>query len=226
MTKNIGIGSLPISREITALFPYFISVNLLSEVGVKRIPWNKGIKTGPLSEEVKKRMHKFLKGHVHSDETKKKISEKRKGFEFSEESLKKMSESHKGKKLSEETKKKISEMHKGKVLSKGKLGYKESKEISIKRAITQIENNKRERKDIGYCDIWRDKEYKEDIRKSGCEECGMSKMMSYKLFGKKLSLHHFVSNNNCAPDELKTLCVSCHSKIHGRKKVKFEKLSQ
>ena len=58
------------------------------------------------------------------------------------------------------------------------------------------------------------KEYKQDCRKSGCEMCGISRNMQFKLFGMNLHLHHDKGNYDCHPDELKTLCSSCHPKRH------------
>lgn len=38
-------------------------------------------------------------------------------------------------------------------------------------------------RDKKYCDSFYDTEYKNDIRKNHCEICGISKMMSFKLWG-------------------------------------------
>ena len=65
----------------------------------------------------------------------------------------------------------------------------------------------------GYCDVWGDKEYKKDLRNSTCQDCGTTNMMSLKLFGRNLSLHHADGDKtNCHPDNFKTLCSICHAK--------------
>ena len=85
-------------------------------------------KTGPLSEEHKKKISEAMKGKILSEEHKKKIGKGNKGKKtgkktgpLSEETKRKISKSLKGKKKpprSEEHKKKISKLHKGKILSK------------------------------------------------------------------------------------------------------------
>lgn len=56
-----------------------------------KIAWNKGLKTGPQSEETKRLRSEKLKGRVRSDETKKKISRKHKGKKLSIEHRAKLS---------------------------------------------------------------------------------------------------------------------------------------
>ena len=71
-------------------------------------------RSGPMSEEAKKKISEARKGKKLSEEARKKISEAHKGKKLSEEARKKVSEANKGKKLSEETRKKLSEANKGK----------------------------------------------------------------------------------------------------------------
>ena len=69
-----------------------------------RVPWNKGKKLRPFSEETKRKMSEAKKGKKHSEEQKRKMSEAHKG----------QTSPNKGKKLSDETKRKLSEARKGK----------------------------------------------------------------------------------------------------------------
>lgn len=60
-----------------------------------------------------------------------------------------------------------------------------------------------------YCDIWRDKEYKKDIRKNYCENANC------KGKSKKLDNHHiYLDKKRCSPDDVMTLCASCHKSLH------------
>ena len=109
--------------------------------------------------------------------------------------------------------------------NKGRIFGKRSLEVRRQISITLLEQ-RGGRKEKKYCDVWWDKEYKEDVRKSGCEMCGCSKMLSYKLFGKKLSLHHDKGNYHCAPDDLQTLCHFCHMSKHHLGKKYSEKVKR
>ena len=99
--------------------------------------WNKGIKTGKLSEKTRKRMSDAHKGIIFSEEHKKHISEGCKGRTISEKQRKKQSEKMKGRvpynkgmKMSDEFKRKCSESHKGKAVHK--VGTKMSDEFKRK----------------------------------------------------------------------------------------------
>jgi group I intron endonuclease len=52
----------------------------ISKSSQGKIPWNKGIKTGPRSEEIKEKIRKSLIGEKHSDERKQNISNSLKGI--------------------------------------------------------------------------------------------------------------------------------------------------
>jgi len=133
-----------------------------------------------------------------------------------------------GEPRSEETKLKISKIHKGKTISnkvrlrisKSNRGRIISKEAIIRRDVSRLERRQingiliRDR----YCDAWGDRGYVNELRASGCEQCGLSNMMSLKLFGMQLCTHHDNGDLNCAPSDIKTLCPSCHTKIHNRLK--------
>jgi len=75
----------------------------IAKLRLGKVPWNKGLKTGPLPEEVKLKLSKAQKGKPH-----------KRGWKLSEEVRSKMSLARKGHLVSEETKKRISEAQKGK----------------------------------------------------------------------------------------------------------------
>lgn len=77
--------------------------------GVKLVPWNKGKKTGPHSEETKQKIGNAHRGKLISDETKRKLSIANTGKTRSDETRKKIREANKGKSkpCKEETKQKL-----------------------------------------------------------------------------------------------------------------------
>jgi len=158
-----------------------------------------------MSEAGKNRYHK-----PHSEETKKKISDAHKGKHHSEESKQKNREKHlgkgawnKGKPLSEKTKRKLSETHKGKHHSE-----------ETKRKIGDAnkgENNANWNNGSSfelYSPAWT-LELKQAIRQRDkyiCWVCG-----EYPAF----DCHHIDYNKkNCEPENLITLCKSCHTKTN------------
>ncbi len=68
----------------------------------------------------------------------------------------------------------------------------------------------------GYCDIWKDKEYKQSIKDRDSYKCQSSYCT---LKSNNLVVHHIDYNkHNCHPNNLITLCISCNSKAnHNRK---------
>ena len=90
--------------------------NKLSEVNKGLVPWDKGKKRGPFSEDTRRKMSESHKGKKFSEEHCKKLSESLKNRTFTYETRRKMSEAQKGKipwnrgkHLSKDNKHKISE---------------------------------------------------------------------------------------------------------------------
>jgi len=162
----------------------------------------------------------IYKHKPHSKETRNKIGNSNRGRILSEESRKNMSIAHIGVKQSEESKRKISESTKGKSKSNGKLGTKQSEDTKKK-----IGNANRAEK----CSLWKGGisyqpyplDWTEILRTSirlrdnfMCFECGIHQDELYK----KLSVHHIdYDKNNCNPENLITLCNSCHVKTNSNR---------
>jgi len=122
--------------KLETLSPGGYNLTLGGENGFPVIPWNKGKKTGPLSEELKRKMSLARKGEKHWNY----------GKTTPKESRIKMSKSHrgqkpwnKGKTLSEEYRMKI---------RKTLLGSKRSEESKAKQRQTNLIKRLRRRNDI------------------------------------------------------------------------------
>lgn len=158
------------------------------------------------SGETKERMSKIAKNM--SDETKEKISEALQGnenalgYKHTDEAKQKLSEINKGKELSVEHKREISEALQGNTNS---FGYKQTAEAILNRSLAQIKYDP----DYSYCEIWKDKEYRKDIRKDYCENIDCKK--DYK----RLDNHHiYLDKKKCKPIDIMTMCASCHAILH------------
>jgi len=79
----------------------------------REVPWNKGKKLKPLTEETKQKLSKANKGRKYSKELKDKMSKSMKGIKKSKEHREKLSKANLGKKLTQETKNKMSKARKG-----------------------------------------------------------------------------------------------------------------
>jgi len=197
----------------------------------KRIPWNKGLKTGPCPEHSKKMSGRipwnkgkigwtnsggFKKGHkgYHTPEGRKKMSEALKGRDVWW---------LKGKKLSKEHREKMRIAHLGiknhffgkrhsmksrLQISKNRIGkYKGEKIWNWKGGITPINVKIRTSTKMRR---WREKVFKRDHYT--CQICGDNKggnLVAHhiKAFYKYIELRFAVGNGI-------TLCVKCHKNIH------------
>lgn len=69
--------------------------------------------------------------------------------------------------------------------------------------------------DKEYCDIWRDKEYKEDIKKRDGNKCLNPCCRDKGGYSGKLVVHHIDYNKkNCHPSNLITVCRDCNIKAN------------
>lgn len=171
-----------------------------------------------MSDEWKKKLSEAHKGIPLSDEHRKSLSVARKGKPKSEEWKRKISESHKGLKHTEESKKRISIGHKG-LLSgeKHPMFGKHHTEETIKLLSEKLSGSKHPCWKGGiayepYCQLWGDKEYKEDIKvrdNHQCQNPGCSGISN------RLVIHHIdYDKKNCHPSNLITLCNCCNAKAN------------
>lgn len=171
-----------------------------------------------MSNEHKTKMSLAAMGRKVSRETRKKISitnignkpwNKGKTGIYSDEHKQKLSIANSGKNnpmfgkiMSRKTREKMSIAQKNR-----------SKELELKMAIGRMKC-----RTDNYCDAWSDLEYKKDCRKNYCEICGIkekkTKGKDGRLFSNLVLHHKDLNGKNCNPDNLPTLCRSCHAKLH------------
>ena len=149
---------------------------------------------------------KHMLGRKLSKETRDKMSVFHSNRKCSEETKKKMSKSHKGKVFSAEHKSKISKTHKGEKHP----NWQGGKSFEL------------------YSTDWAD-DLRESIRKRDnyvCRECGIHQDELDGLH-KKLDVHHIDYNkHNLSPENLVTLCKSCHAKTNFNRDFWFNKLKE
>lgn len=174
------------------------------------IPWNKGKKgvqpssrkgkTGFCSQETLIALSKSLMGNQNG-----------KGFKHSKEFGENVSRALIGRKLSEEHKENIAKGNRGKVASKEK-----RLKISLSLMGEKHHNWKGGISNELYCDIWLDKEYKEDILSRDNHVC--QSFDCWKTID-RLCCHHInYDKKNCHPWNIITLCISCNSRANTNRK--------
>jgi len=175
--------------------PPLCSCGCGNEVGINRntkTKWNEFING-----------HQF-KGKTHTKESIAKISKSGMGrtHTVSDEAKQRISKSNIGKKRSDKTKQRLKE------------AWKKRNPVSEETKINVAIGHMKPILKNGYCPAWGDREYINDLRETSCENCGITNMMSLKLFGSSLIVHHANGKLNCEPWDVKTLCRSCHSRLH------------
>lgn len=166
---------------------------------------SKGVK---LTEETKRKISEAQKGSKnhfygkhHTEEWKKIISNKLKGRKFSEEWRNKIKEKRKNQKIviSDETKRKLS------------LALSGEKGSNWKGGISKLPYP------LGWTEILKESIRKRDNYK--CQMCGKSQ----NEFKRKLAIHHKdYDKNNLDPNNLISLCSSCHGKTNNHNKYWIE----
>lgn len=167
----------------------------ISEARRGQASWNKG-KTGIYSEETKRKMSEAQKGKKQSKEAiRKMVGTRRKNGSYicSEERKRKISMLLKGHKTSEETRRKIGDAHRGSKSCRWKGGIS-------KKLLYSIDWTETLRRSIRERDHYT------------CQLCG--KLQGDRAF----SCHHIdYDKQNCNPNNLITLCYSCHQKTNFNK---------
>lgn len=95
----------------------------------------------------------------------------------------------------------------GNINGKGNKGLKRSEETKLKMSLSMTKSHPNDE----YCEVWRDGEYKKDLKKDYCEneDC--------KGRTKKLLNHHInLNKKDCRPKNIITFCKSCHTSLHNR----------
>jgi len=195
--------------------------------GINKWWFKKGIKRKPLSEETKKKIGLANKGLKRTDDVKKNISERQKGVKKSKEFCEKLRIFKTGKKLSKETCLKISKANKGRVSSrKGvKLSEETKKKIGLAntgRYLKEKGSNWQGGKSFeAYGYDWTNTLRRSIRERDGyiCQMKGCNKIQGDETH----SIHHIdydKQNNN--PENLITLCRSCHSKTNYNRKYWIE----
>lgn len=119
---------------------------------------------------------------------------------------KKWLQGHSSRSMSKEHRKHLSSALMGNTCSKGR---KLSEEHKFKIGLSQLKFHSEDE----YCEAWRDRGYRKDIRKDYCES------VDCKCIYKRLDNHHInLNKKDCRPVNVMTLCCPCHSSFHHKLK--------
>ena len=166
--------------------------------------------------------NEFVLGHaakVMSQEQKDKISKRLTGkpHPHSEEARRNMSKAHMGITFSQDHRENLSIGQKKRLERPGEI--KRLSDIRKLRMGSDAPNWKGGISCEPYCDAWADKEYKEDIRKRDNYQCQNPSCSIFKLYARKLDLHHIdYDKKNCSPINLISLCRNCNTKANGNRR--------
>jgi len=183
-----------------------------------------------VSEETKERMSLAKIGKTFSEEHKRKLGVANTKRIWSKISKQKLSISKKGNTIwkgrihTESAKIKISKANKGRLAGKNHPNYDKCLSEETKLKISKAnkgkytgENNHNWKGGISYdlyCSAFYDEEYKQSIRDRDGNIC-ISYCKSEKENERKLDVHHIdYDKQNCKPNNLITLCKSCHCKTN------------
>jgi len=191
-----------------------------------------GVRVGRLGKYAKKGTISPMKGKYHTKESKEKIRKSKlgkkypkisialSGRHFSEEHKRKISEANKGKPHYIEWNKKVGKAKMGKKRKPFSKKWKENISKSLKgRKIIWVDKLKGEK-----CHFWKDGKSHEPYSVDWTETLKRSIRERDKyvcqICGKEPSIyvHHIdYDKKNCNPDNLTTLCHSCHSKTNSNR---------
>ena len=200
----------------------------------KRGSWNKG-KHNIYSKETIQKMSESHKGKHPTEKTRRKLSEAHLGEKnhmygkhLTEEPRRKLSESHKGKHLTEEHRKKLSESHKGKHFSEGhkkNMSIAQTGRIFTEASMKKMSEAQKGEKNHSWLGgisfepygIEFNDQVKKTIRDRDnhiCQICFTSEN------GRSFNVHHIdYDKQHMEPNNLITLCDSCHSKTNGDREI-------
>lgn len=90
-------------------------------------------------------------------------------------------------------------------------GKKHSEETKLNLSLSKIKYDP----NYPYCEIWKDRKYKKDIRKDYCEN------IDCRSDYERLDNHHIdLNKKHCSPENIMTLCRNCHLILHHKLRAK------
>lgn len=164
------------------------------------------------SEESRRHMSEGCKGRIISEEAKQKIREARIKQIITGEQNEKRSKTLMGHKVSEKTRKKISQATRGIKRSE------EFKQRMSRRVSGEGHPNWQGGKSYEIYPLGWNRTYKEQIRRRDEYKCQLCRVPEIEC-SRRLHIHHKdLNKQNIEPDNLESLCLSCHIKLHWKLK--------